>query len=350
MNWAPKAIVWSHYNALVPFTTADQWLSSDHETALYTLRAATYPEMVPLTLLWNMLGAGVSDHSLIYLSWPLLLLSLCVAIFGFARLFGLRPLPALIAAYLVCSLPFANVHTALAGYADLWMATAFVFAMCSVQALLTTRDPRYLVLTLLMCLACVMLKRPGVVLAGIALLTLLVCWLRTGPWLLLGGAIALLITMWVGIDVTLPLLGRVSLSTTYVSLPVIGEITIEYHDVSARFLQTFFLSANWNLLIYLAVPAALLATFQPRAWHGLKVTGLGLLLALVFLFVTYNFSYHYRNAENFTALNRSLLFVMPLVVMFCALVADATARRFSRAPTIQEEILPAEAPQAGRDD
>lgn len=350
MNWAPKAVVWSHYNELVPFTTAEQWLASDHATALYTLRAAVYPEMVPLILLWNMLGANVSDHSLLYLSWPLLLFCLAMATYGFSRSFALQPVPSLLAAYLVCSLPFANVHTALAGYADLWMATAFMFAVCSAQALVNTRNLRFLALTLPICLACVMLKRPGLVLAGIVILTLVACWFRTGPRILLGGVVILLILLFIGIDFTAPLLGRVSLSTSFVSLPVIGEIAIEYHDVSARFMESFFLTANWNILAYLAVAAMILAIFQPRIWQHMGVTGLGLLLAMVFLYVTYNFSYHYKNAEDFTALNRALLYVMPLLVIFCALVADQTAKRLAPAPVNQRGDTPATQAQAVQDD
>jgi hypothetical protein len=124
MNWAPKAIVWEHYQQMMPFVDAQTWLAADLPTSLHTIRAASYPITVPLVQFWSMQALGTSDHTLIYLHWPILAVSLGLALYGYLRLADVPAIGATMGSYMLLGLPYINVHTALAGYADLWMAAA----------------------------------------------------------------------------------------------------------------------------------------------------------------------------------------------------------------------------------
>lgn len=329
MNWAPRAIVWYHYGELVPFVSPYAWLEQSTEGLVYTLgnwQSWHYPPGIPLLELWTMLGAGTDRHTLLQLPWLLLPLAVGLSLYGHLRLAGHSTLVAAACCYAWMNLPYVNVHTALAGYADLWLAAAFGLGVLAGGEWQASRRIGWLALSLLLALACAWFKQPGMVFGAIVLVILAapVVWscraaLPTlGLALLAGIAWAALF----GIKLDIPLLGELSLTTERITLPGLGSFDLAYHPVQAYFMETFFLSPNWNFLWYLLGVAVLVTLFRGGWRRPPSAELLALLLGGAVLLVVFFFTRLHNAAEDFTTLNRALLYLsLPAVSYVARLVA-----------------------------
>ena len=158
-------------------------------------------------------------------------------------------LPALLGAFLVASLPLANVHVALAGYADLPMAAyytgaALAFLRWSRIAIGARRGTRAACWPI----ACTQIKVPGLVWALTLLPGVVVALLpRQGPKIV---AIGLAVTLF-------------ALAVLAQTHPVVFNYRLHLDfDPAWRALgETQFLLSNWHLLWYAAIVA-------PRCSHG----------------------------------------------------------------------------------
>ena len=75
--------------------------------------------------------------------WLLMLVALALAAYGAFRDAAIRPLGALIGAYLVASLPLLDTHAALAGYADLMLAGVYTCAALALHRWVQRRDGKH---------------------------------------------------------------------------------------------------------------------------------------------------------------------------------------------------------------
>src|SRR3569833_3421050 len=119
-QWATKARVWFALRHMVPFEPAPQWLAGT--TAAYFDAAPHYPATVPLWQVWSCVVLGRFDDALMNLPWWLLGVALSLLLYGFLRDRKTSPLFALVATWMIASMPILETHVALAGYADLPMA------------------------------------------------------------------------------------------------------------------------------------------------------------------------------------------------------------------------------------
>ena len=101
---------------------------------------------MPLLQVWTCIALGRWDDTLMNAPWWQFSLALTFAVYGALRSRDLDALPALLGAFLVASLPLANVHVALAGYADLPMAAYYTSAALALlrwtRSRSTPRAPR----------------------------------------------------------------------------------------------------------------------------------------------------------------------------------------------------------------
>ncbi len=346
MNWAPKALVWFHYSEMVPFVPQQEWLAAAAEAHSHlegARNAWKYPVTVPLVQLWGMLGAGTSDHTLPYMAWVMVALAMGSALYGHLRLAGVGALAATVAAYALLNMPFVNVHSALAGYADIWVAAAFGGATFALYEWSQSRHTAYAALALLLALLGVQLKIPGLIMGGFILAAMALAMLQSRPNLLLlmlGTGIALLLYIFlVGIDVKLPGLGRLSLSHERFLIPYVGNFEFSYHNVWGDFYRVLLTQLNWNLLwpaSLIAVLAAALAA-RPR-WESFLAPDVVVLLeTLAFLLFVYLFTPRYEFAQDNTQINRAVLYAVPVVIflasrLFCGV---PTPKLGSKASLIQ---------------
>ena len=327
MNWAPKAIVWFNYSELVPFVSREDWLTAPSSALNYTEGAGNawkYPITVPLIQLWGMLGIGTPDNTLVYLPWLFVALAMGSALYGHLRLLGASVPLATLACYVLMNLPFINVHVALAGYADIWVAAVFGNAVFALHEWGENRQWPYAVLALFLAFMCTQLKIPGLIMGGIVALVFLtsILHLSKTAWLSLL-ALALLtalFTITIGIDFTFPSIGRVAVSADEIVLPYIGVYELQYHPVHNAMISTLFLMLNWNMLWYAFV--LLGATWLVRHKNqGITsyVPSLelrALILSLLFITFVYYFTNRYKYVQDFTQINRALVYSIPVMVFY----------------------------------
>jgi len=317
MNWAPKARVWLEQGALVPFVAAEEWLASPNPD-VHTLGAWDYPPLVPLMQLWMALALGQWNESLINLPWLCCGLALALAGYGQSRALGASRLFALVLTYLLVSLPFLGTHIALAGYAELWMASCYALAAMSFARWAMQGDLRQGAIALLIVLALPFVKRPGIIWAATFIPALVVALVPGRKMLLVALGTGAMLATWyftTGIHLTLPRVGEILISVREIRLPGYSGAGFEYFPVWDALGDNGFLLANWHLFWYLALLPLLFAL--PVAWRDRRV---GALLVLVgaglgFLFFIFFFNRQYSLwARDYTTLNRAFLHLVPAML------------------------------------
>lgn len=322
MNWAPKAITWFHLNEFTNFVSPDMWLQQSVDGKNHTLgnyHASVYPPLVPLIMLWSMMGAGTWDNTHIYLPWILLAVALGLALYGHLRLAGASSLLATTAVYILLSIPYLNVHIALAGYADLWLAAAFGMAMFSAHEWDKCRSWSYATLCLTLAIFCSQLKTPGIVLGVIILLTLLRSLLNLSfkkelTVLFIMMAVSLCVFIF-GVSFQIPFAGYFSVSLTNIEIPLLGSFALKFKPiVSSAFITALFFMLNWNILWFLLIFLLTKCFFSGNLIKQPSSVWLGTFLALFFVVFVFYFTYHYEAALNFATINRALIYPIPALV------------------------------------
>jgi hypothetical protein len=320
--WAVKSKTWFLLGHYVPFASMRDWLLH-LATAQYTGPAWSYPATLGWMQIWFASAAGGWIEPLVNLPWFVLWVGLLFAHYGQWRALGLRSTPALVFVYLLGSLPLLNAHVALAGYADLWIATLFGLAVLAWLRWLEQRDRGQLALALVCALSLPLLKLEGAVwlllLASVAGFGLLP---RRGRRYVIAAVLVLLVLGMVVGKLVLPLfgLGWVNIGLHEVDVPVIGKLAIAWHGGALHgVLRSLFAQSNWNLLWWLA-PAIL--GWRWRELHenrSLRLLGLLLLVSIGFLLFLFLFTDAARWAESYTAINRLIMHIVPALVTLLAL-------------------------------
>lgn len=330
MNWAPKAVVWFHEQRLVPFVPPGEWLAAAPDSGVYTLGnrfASAYPPGVPLIILWHMLAAGSAESSLAFLPWALLLLALGAACWGYLRGLGAAPTTAAAAAFGLLSLPLLNVHVALAGYADPWLAGYFGLAALALASWARDRTPGLLALVLLLALGATLVKKPGLAFAAVVVLLAAaraLGWsMRTWVMLVLASGLAAVSFFVFRLEVPLPGGATLGFDGTFLRLPYLGSLKLAAHPLPPILGENLFFSANWHLLW----PALLLAIAASCIRRGRAVLADALLqaiaVALALLYFIFGFTQYFDQAVNLLTLSRTLLYPALPAVVFCLRELDA---------------------------
>jgi hypothetical protein len=272
---------------------------------------------MPLLQVWSCLLLGRWDDTLMNWPWWQMGVALTLLVYGALRLLALDQISALAGALIVASLPLANVHVALAGYADLPMAAYYTCAALALLRWTVTRDRRDAALSLLMALACTQIKNPGV------------AWALT---LLPGAAIALspkhsprIIA--IGFGAVLLLLGAlVQMQPTIFNYRLHLDFDLAWRALA----ESYFVYGNWNLLWYGALMAALLAGRRLLAPPLAALTTI-VACGLLFLFVVFGFSDARAWVTDQTTVNRATLHLAPLLAVFMVLAFRAFAAQWREA-------------------
>jgi hypothetical protein len=295
----------------VPFVNPDVWLAA--KGALYTDMAPTYPSTVPLWQVWSSLALDGYDDALMNLPWWIASVAFTIAIFGALRRIEFGPLAALVGTWIVVSLPLADVHVALAGYADLPMAAYFTLAALATLTWIRTRSLGDAMLALLLAGACPYIKTPGIVWASTLLPAVVVALLpRQGVRVVAAGFA----------------LGIVTLIVLAQSSPVIFNyrLHLDFAPAWGALVESFFMLANWNLLWYGVIAAAILAgprLASPPVVAFTMIMGAG----VSFLAVVFTFTDARAWVETQTTINRAVLHLAPLSAVWMLVAFRAWATR-----------------------
>jgi hypothetical protein len=331
--WLLKPKAWmlgGHLDRFVPF---DEWLA-DASGTLRTAPTWSYPEALGRLAIWFASAWGEWNAAVVGALWLALWLALLAGVYGQLRALGLQRDRAVIAVYALGSLPLINVHVALAGYADLWIATLLAFAcLCWMRGLESG-------------------ERGHFVLAGLFAAMLPLVKLEGGIWLvLLGGAMlyarmpsrfrrgALVLAPLIGLGIVAayllrwpliaPMLDRIGLSADT------NVLLVHAPAVIGAAAAGLFAQYNWHLFWFAVALTLLVRLPELKRSSQLRALGLFLLLGCAFLFALFVLTPAGKWAESYTAVNRLSLQIVPAMLVFAALLwrepvfaeASATAPR-----------------------
>ena len=326
-QWATKARVWYELGYLAPFARVNEWLAANG--AVWFDASPEYPPTMPLLQVYACLWLGRWDDTLMNAPWWQFGVALPLVVYGGLRARGAGALAALAGALLVASLPLANVHVALAGYADLPMAAFYTATVLSFLRWAASRDRRDAALALLFAAACTQTKNPGWFWAATLVPGVLVTLLpRRGPKLA-GIGFAL-------VAVALVVLARFPF--TLFNYRVDATFAAPWGDLA----QSFFLLGNWHLLWYAAIAVAVLA-WRQLFTPALAPLTLTVAAGLTFLFFVFAYTTASAYISDQTTVNRAALHMAPLVVVFVVLGWQAFARRWAQ---LHPPAAPAATPPA----
>ena len=298
-HWATKARVWYEYGYIAPFVAPAEWFKAGDAMRFVDMNSR-YPGTAPLLQVWTNLWLGHWDESLMSAPWIAAAAAFGCAFYAQLRRAGARPAVAMLFTYLVMSIPFFNIHVAIAGVVDLFVAIAYGMAAMSLWHWTRTRQLADLVLASVMAAVCAAAKIEGSLWALTLLPGLLVAInRRVGLWL-----VALLATA---------ALLYLALGPTEVTL--FGyALRTRFTNVSLPLLQHMFVMDNWHLLWYGAVIVVALRArrlFAPE-FAPMTVT---IVAALAFVVVVFFFSSAAGGVDDETLVNR-LPFHMVLALAY----------------------------------
>jgi hypothetical protein len=315
-QWATKARVWFELGRIVPFGDRQAWLAADG--ALYFDAAPHLPPTLPLLQVWASLALGRWDDAWMNAPWWQIAVALALSVYGGLRSLAMPPLAALVVAFLVSSLPLANVHVAFAGYADLPLAAYYACAVLSFMRWAATRDRSEAVTAVALALACTQIAAPGAGWAATLLPAVIVVLLpRHGVKIAAAMIGAILFGVLVLAQSSPTLLGR--------------QLHLGYDPTWAALGESYLLLGSYNILWYGVIAAALLA------WRDLLSSPLVPLTVLVCAGATLLFALvAFPNARMLFAsqasIGRATLQFAPVLVVFAALAFRSFAARFASAP------------------
>jgi hypothetical protein len=321
--WAVKSKVWFLLGHYEPFVPMRDWLQHP-ATADYTGPAWSYPATLGWIQVWFASAAGGWIEPLLNLPWFALWSGLLLGHYGQWRALGFSRMRALAFVYFLGSLPLVIVHVALAGYADLWVATVFGFAVLAWLRWVRRRERSQLAIAAICALLLPLLKLEGAV-----WLLLFTCvavfavlpqrWRRY-----VVAAVLAVVVLGVAIGkLSLPLfgLGWVNIGVHAIDVPVIGKLAIAWHGAAFDgVLYALFAQPNWHLLWWLAPMIVLWRWRELRAHASLRLLGSLLLAGFGFLLFLFLFTDAARWAESFTAINRLVMHLTPAVVTLLAML------------------------------
>ena len=236
--------MWFELGRIVPFAGSDAWFAADG--AAYFDAAPGNPPTVPLLQVWACIALGRWDDALMNWPWWQIAVALALAVYGAMRSLAMSSLAALVVTFFVATLPLANVHVALAGYADLPLAAWYTCAALALLRGIATRDPRDAWPVALLAFACTQVKNPGLGWAATLVPGVIVA-LRPAHGLRIAAA---------GLAAILFLLAVLAQS----SPSLLGyRLHLDFDPAWPALADNYLLLGSWNLLWYGAIAAALLA-------------------------------------------------------------------------------------------
>lgn len=315
-QWADKARVWYEYGRIVPFIDTLPWRRSGDVLSFWDSNPR-YPATIPLLQTWGALALGHWDESLINLPWVAGFVSLGIAFYAQLRRLGAGPAKAMACTYLLLSLPFLDVHVAVSGMVDIFVAIAYGLAAISLWQWTLQRQWQDAALAAAMAVICAALKMEGIV------------WVLT-----LLPALVVALNRRIGITavITVGLAAAIYLALGPTEIRIMGYVLrTKLENVTLPVYQHLFVMDNWHLLWYAAIA---LIVLKARALLGktLAPATVTMLAAAGFVVVVFFFSTAAVGVDEETLLNRFLLHAVPALLFYLALIL----RELERWPAVAE--------------
>ena len=313
-HWTKQARVFFELGAVAPYVSLQQWLELGG-SGVYTNMHPDYPIATPLLQAWTATAMGSWHESLVNLPWLVIWAATGLVFYSQARLAGAGAAVAIGATYMVLSMPYLNIHIALAGYADALMACCYLGAVAALYNWSQQRSAFQLLLALLCGAGCMLIKNEGFywflpLFPGILLVLV---GIRRGLVVLAVLALLLVLAIWL-MPADLEIAGH-----------SLAETRIRYRpDSWLSIYLSFLVHANWHVLAYIALAALAAVPLFARA--ALPVAAV-VVSALLLYLALYLFTKNAVGAVQFTSLNRVALQLMPALGFFSLAVFTLLANR-----------------------
>lgn len=313
---AQQARIWAEHGILVEFTRS-WWegMAGDGELFYVQFAFNLHPPGLSLIQFWMVESLSRYDDAQMNLPWFALAISLCLATYGQVRMHGGGQVAALLASYGLISLPMVYTHLALAGYADIWMGAYLLLAASFLCVWIS--KPRFgaAVLCLLGISGMLLMKQSGLFWVPIVL-TGLMFGLFGWRWAVAIGLAGLVVLSGFQFLTETDLVGQFTSRR-------LAEAPQEFATVAAALWQNLFLDANWHLLWYMAPFVLVLSLVLPemRSRPRLSMTVM-IVIGLLALFYAFFFTRAGEWVVSGTSVNRVILHLIPLIVLWFGLVAN----------------------------
>ena len=305
-QWADKSRVYYDHGRIMPFVDAAEWRRVA-DTLHFWDSNPRYPATVPLLQVWTALCIGRWDESLINMPWPAVFVALGFAFYGQLRRLDTGPVKSIVCTYLLLSLPFLQVHGALAGMVDIFVAVAYGLAAMSLWHWVLTRQRQDAILALVMLMACTLFKREGVLWALTFAPAVVVAFNRR---------IGLVVTATIGAAaVGYLLFGPVQ--TNFMGY----VLSARFENVTLPIYQHMFVMDNWHLLWYAAI-AVIAFNWRRLLQTNIAPATVTILAGVALVVVVFFYSSAAGGVDEESLLNRFLLQLVPALSFYLALIAS----------------------------
>lgn len=320
-GWSPKAIQFFDQRSL----------SADMPTI------ANYGITSNVIQMWMMLATGETHQPWLNLPWLFAYISLLLATYGHLRS-NCSPMHSMLGAYLVASLPYLNIHAALAGYADIWLAASFSLGVLVLTLHHDEKRLGYLLLTLLYVVMTIQTKRAGL---GMGIILLVCTLVTTLHWSRLQQIIAFAVTLTsiaaiysalaglISIRIKIPFAGEFELTENVIRIPLVKSYALQDGFTMGPMLESLALYANWHLAGWLLLAILPAMVTRPGLRGSYPIVPIALLAGVAYQLAYFTFVSP-ASAADHTATSRALLYLTPLglwwlVRMGCAVGAGHSA-------------------------
>jgi len=303
-HWGTKARVWFEFGWMAPFVLQEQWLAAG-DPMRFMDGHPNYPATIPLLQVWTNLWLGHWDESLMNAPWLVILVALALAFYSQLRRTDINSSTAMLFTYILLSLPYLDIHVALAGIADVFIAGSYGMAAMALWRWTQTRKRFDLVLAIAMIAILVSVKVEGMLWAlTLAPPVIVALNRRVGLWLLLAMSGAAVLYLAFG-PAEIVMFGYV--------------LRTRFENVSLPLAQHLFIMDNWHLFWYAAIAVIALRLRRLFAPEQVAMT-VTMISALGFIFIVYFFSSAAGGVEDESLVNRLLLHMVPALAFYLALL------------------------------
>lgn len=307
-----QAKVWFFAERLGVFANFNDWFESPEPA--WAAGGVRHPPGIGLTQLWMVQSLGYWDDALMNLPWPMLGGSIGLIVAGLARLSGVRLLATVLSVWVVMTLPMLNIHAALAGYGDLWIAAYVLVVAGSVALPFRGHDRSLFLVAGIGGAGLLLIKEVGLMwLAVLAMAASAVRFSATRASIMAGVLVALLIAWlwWSDSVIQIGILGRYGFSD--------GHLVVPSHvPMWGDLLRHLFVYPNWHLFWYLLAATLIMivpiAKVDP-AIRMLSFVGYGGVLMLIAVFALSDLG---SAVVDGTSVNRLVLHTVPVLGVLLA--------------------------------
>lgn len=311
-GWVAKAKIWYFYGLNETLLSESEWLSNKQGmTSLIT----HYPDGLSLLYLFNSGGLGW-DETRLNAVYPALYIAFLLAFYGNIKSLSDSSLVASFAALIFATIPLVGTHIVLAGYADIWVSAFLFLALVHLQFYSQSAFKKDIYLFIFFALGMISFKQEGLIWLLFMFPVFFLLRLSSSRVLIIMTLISLTLLLWYftgGFSI-----GNFVFRPDRIAIPGIGDFHFSFLNTTGEWLESLFLSRNWNILWY-SLPVTLALFARIRHKPVLLFSATYLIFSLLFLLVLFYFSYANKFASNFTSLNRLILHIVPVYIYFMVL-------------------------------